>query len=110
MNPGAATKSAQCRLEPVVNPDGSVTFVLGGVIDFNTVIVLDQQARALFPQYQQITVDLGNVSYVNSAGLALLLEWKRRTELEDRSIKILRVPQKLLNIARISEIDDILSL
>lgn len=110
MNPGAATKPAQCRLEPVENPDGSVTFVLGGVIDFNTVIVLDQQARALFPQYQQITVDLGNVTYVNSAGLALLLEWKRRTELENRSIKILRVPGKLLNIARISEIDDILSL
>jgi ABC-type transporter Mla MlaB component len=50
------------------------------------------------------------VTYVNSAGLALLLEWKRRAVLDKRSIRILSIPQKLINIARVSEIEDILSL
>lgn len=92
------------------NGDTSCKFMLTGVMNFHSIPLLDQQAGQYFPKYKSIVIDLSGVSYVNSAGLALLLEWKRKAVLENKTIQILSIPQKLVNIARVSEIEDILSL
>ncbi len=102
-------KATECTLALSESDDGIGRFILTGVMDFDSVISLNLRANDLFPKYTSIVIDLSGVTYVNSAGLALLLEWKRKAVLENRTIEILGAPKKLLNIARVSEIEAILS-
>jgi len=90
--------------------DNIGNFRITGVMNFDSVQSLNQSASELFTPFRQINIDLSGVTYVNSAGLALLLEWKRMAIAEDRKMELRGVPQKLLNIARLSELDGILSL
>jgi phospholipid transport system transporter-binding protein len=100
---------SECALALSSGDDGVGRFILTGVMNFDSVISLNRRANELFPEYKSISVDLSGVTYVNSAGLALLLEWKRKADLEHRTMEILGAPIKLLNIARVSEIENILS-
>ena len=109
MKQGHKQEGAECTLALSDSDDGNGRFILTGVMNFDSVIPLNLRANELFPDFNSITIDLSGVTYVNSAGLALLLEWKRKALLENRTIKILGVPKKLLNIARVSEIESILS-
>jgi phospholipid transport system transporter-binding protein len=103
-------KEMECKLEVAAAADDSGKIMISGVMNFDSVMLLNQQASRLFPEFKSIIIDLSGVTYVNSAGLALLLDWKRSAVLDKRTIKILSIPQKLINIARVSEIGDILSL
>lgn len=91
------------------NSDTAV-FTLAGNVDFDNIMSMNQQACKSFPLYKNITIDLSNVSHINSAGLALLLEWKRRAILDNRGFEIRGMPEILLKIAHLCEIDNILSL
>jgi len=97
-------------LELSESHNGDGNFRITGVMNFESVLSLNQRACELFPRFNRIIIDLSAVTYVNSAGLALLLEWKRKAIAEDRKMELHGVPQKLLNIARMSELDGILSL
>lgn len=99
----------QCSLELKESHGGTGNFMVSGIMNFDSIIILDQHARDLFKKYNNVIIDLSGVTYVNSAGLALLLEWKRQSLLDKKSIQILGIPQKLLNIAHMTEIEKILS-
>lgn len=92
-----------------INPDTAV-FSLTGIIDFDNIMLLNEEACKLFPQYKNITVDLSGITRINSAGLALLLEWNRLALLVGRNLEIMGAPEILLKIAHLCEIDEILSL
>jgi phospholipid transport system transporter-binding protein len=59
---------------------------------------------------EQVTVDLRGVTRSDSAGLALLVEWLRESEIGGNTIKFVNVPAQLLSIARVCGLEDILSL
>ncbi len=88
--------------------DGTGRFAIYGAMNFDSVTPLQLQSDELFRPFQHIQVDLSAVTSFNSAGLALLLEWKRQTLLNKKSIHISGLPEKLLNIAHVSEIEDII--
>ena len=98
-----------CTLELQESLEDTGKFRITGILNFDSIIALDRRARDLFQKYNKIIVDLTGVTYVNSAGLALLLEWKRQTLLDNKTFQLLGVPQKLLNIAHMTEIESILS-
>lgn len=104
-----ASRQTQCSLELEESHEDTGKFRITGILNFDSIIILDQKARDLFGKYNKIIIDLAGVTYVNSAGLALLLEWKRQTMLDKKSIRLLGIPQKLQNIAHITEIENILS-
>ncbi len=52
--------------------------------------------------------DLTGVRQVDSAGLALLVEWKRRLEADQGRLELVGVPEGLLRLARISSVDTLL--
>lgn len=81
-------------------------FTLKGRLDFQTVPDLAKQARLLFGDGKTIAVDLSGVTHSNSAGLALLLEWVRTSRVEQRRFSFQNIPEKLLSIARVTEVDD----
>ena len=92
----------------VENGDGS--WLLQGELGFASVPSVLQHAGVNMLGKQQITVDLKGVTRADSAGLALLVEWLRESELDGNSIKFVNVPAQLLSIARVCGLEDILSL
>jgi phospholipid transport system transporter-binding protein len=92
----------------VENDDGS--WLLQGELGFASVPSVLQHAGVNMLGRDQITVDLTGVTRSDSAGLALLVEWLRESELAGNTIKFVNVPAQLLSIARVCGLEDILSL
>ncbi len=69
-----------------------------------------QNANDLSAVMAAIEIDLKGVTRADSAGLALLVEWLRAAERAGKSISFVNVPVQLSSIARISGLDEILSL
>jgi phospholipid transport system transporter-binding protein len=53
-------------------------------------------------------IDLSQVLHVDGAGLALVIEWIRWARGHGRRLSFIEVPEKLMALARISEVDGFL--
>src|SRR5687768_11730228 len=58
---------------------------------------------------ERIVVDCSGVTRADSAGLAVLLEWLAWSRRKNRPVSFERLPASLVAIARISEIDGLLT-
>jgi len=54
------------------------------------------------------TIDFTHVSKVDSSAIALLVELKRNAEKNQRQISFIYLPDALLSIARLSQVDELL--
>jgi phospholipid transport system transporter-binding protein len=57
----------------------------------------------------RIVVDCGGVTRADSAGLAVLLDWLSWGRRRSRAVSLQNLPAALLAIARISEVDELLT-
>ena len=101
---------AAARLEPGQGADGALRLLLSGRVDFDNTPALLEESMSMLGGSGTVTVDLSGVTSVNSAGLALLLEWKHLLGKEGRELVLVNVPQTLRNIARVNELETILAL
>ena len=85
-------------------------FRLRGQLGFAGVPGVLASGRQLFPASGVVRLDLGGLDNVNSAGLALLLEWQHEFRHSGREMKLLNIPRTLVNIARVSELEPILAI
>jgi len=92
----------------VENEEGN--WQLQGELGFNSVPSVLRHAGVNMPGKKLLQVDLKGVTRSDSAGLALLVEWLRESELAGNRIEFINVPAQLLSIARVCGLDDILSL
>ena len=69
--------------------------------------MLDTALREFEP-HSSIVVDFSDVEHSDSAGLALLIEWVTWANNSVREIRYEHVPERLTNIAAISEVEDML--
>lgn len=88
---------------------GGGRFRVSGVLDATTVGGLLEQSGTAFAEAQQVEVDLGGVAEGDSAGLALLIEWLRAAKQRNQVIHFDHVPEQVSALARISEVEDLLS-
>lgn len=88
---------------------GAGRFRVSGVLNAATVTDLLKQSRERFAGVPQVEVDLAAVTEGDSAGLALLLEWLRQARLAKQEIHFRNMPAQIGALARISEVDDLLS-
>jgi phospholipid transport system transporter-binding protein len=88
---------------------GNGRFRVSGILDATTVTRILTESVQRFPEAPQIVVDLGGVTQSDSAGLALLLEWLRLARKAGHQIRFEEVPEQIMALARISEVDDLLS-
>mgnify|MGYP000626524589 CR=1 FL=1 len=58
---------------------------------------------------QDLHLDCSGISSSDSAGLAVLVEWLAWARRSGRHLKLQRVPTQLQDIARISELEDLLA-
>ncbi|HEB92574.1 MAG TPA: STAS domain-containing protein [Gammaproteobacteria bacterium] len=85
-------------------------YQLIGELDFDSVSVLADRGRALFSDDGDVQVSLAAVERGNSAGLVLLVDWLREARRRGRNISFTCVPSQLLALARVSGVDELLSL
>ncbi len=74
--------------------EGDLTF---STIDKNTAKIME---KILTPH--DITIDLKKVKAVDSAGLALIIEWLKIAHARNISLNFINVPKQLLALARLS--------
>jgi len=84
---------------------------LSGVLDFDSVLDVDAQGREWInaSALYDCSLDLGLVTYSSSAGIALLLGWMRLAQQQQKKLRIVRLPMKMLILAKVSGLDDFLS-
>ncbi|MBW7930172.1 MAG: STAS domain-containing protein [Gammaproteobacteria bacterium] len=88
---------------------GEGLFRVSGPLDFNSVPGVWEASLPLLREAPAGTcIDLAGVSQVDSAGLALVLEWVGQASLAGRALRIECMPDKLLALARISETEGLL--
>ena len=82
--------------------------MLRGVLGFETATDVLAASKPLFADHAVLKIDLSGVTQGDSAGLALLLEWINWAKHYRREIRYFNIPQSILAIARISEVNDLL--
>ncbi|MCW9079358.1 MAG: STAS domain-containing protein [Gammaproteobacteria bacterium] len=88
---------------------GNGQFAVSGNLEIETATDALADSMIKFNPYSEIEVDLSGVTRADSAGLALLLEWVHWAKNTAREIRFKNVPEQIRSIARISEVDSILS-
>ena len=88
---------------------GPGRFELSGDIGFADAARLLAEGDAAFGKQPEAVVDLSKVARVDSAGLALLLEWSLSARAAGRSLGYRNVPPALASLARISDVAELLA-
>jgi phospholipid transport system transporter-binding protein len=97
--------------KPTVTEAGEGRFVVTGELTFATareareagVVALEKSSA------QRIVVDCAGVTRADSAGLAVLLDWLAWGRRKSRAVSLTNLPESLVAIARISEVDELLT-
>lgn len=84
--------------------------LLTGELSMGTVPILLKQGYLQDRSDAEIRVDLQGVERADSAGVALLIEWQRTASRQQRRISFQNIPPQMLAIARLSGVDELLSL
>ena len=87
---------------------GEGHFALDGEMSFETAERILVASEEPFEQHTRIEVDLAGVTKTDSAGLALLLEWITWANHTVREIRFLSMPERILAIARTTEVEQLL--
>jgi len=91
-----------------LNQTADGAFELIGEMSFETAAQILQSSERSFAQHAETQVNLSQVSKADSAGLALLLEWKARAKERNAVIRFVAVPDSLLAIAKTTEVSDLI--
>ena len=91
-----------------LHDEGDGRFVLSGEMSFDTAERILRASEGPFDQHTRIEVDLSGVTKADSAGLALLLEWITWANHTVREIRFEGMPERVLAIARTTEVDPLL--
>ncbi len=79
-----------------------------GPLDFRTVSGLLPVGTGAIEAGRAAFIDLAGVTHSDSAGPALLLEWMSVARAAKRSLRYENVPQQLQQLARLSEVEELL--
>ena len=99
--------AAACRLERESNGVAR----LSGKLTFESAPTLFRDLAPRFGGSEDVsTLDLSGLDTVDSAGLALLLEWQARRGEGKQRLAIVNAPESLLSLARLCEADEVLDI
>lgn len=87
---------------------GDGRFELSGEMSFGTVDRILRRSESAFRSHQRVEVDFGGVDKADSAGLALLLEWKAAARRNSHLIDYVAIPASVLAIAQTTDVEHLL--
>jgi len=92
-----------------LNKTAEGAFELVGEMSFDTAAQILKSSERDFAQLAETQVNLSQVSKADSAGLALLLEWKAQARRRNAEIRFVALPESLLAIAKATEVSNLLA-
>lgn len=95
--------------EFTIEDHGDGRFAVSGELTFDTAEKLLKASETMFDDHTQLEIDLAEVTASDSAGLALLLEWVTWANHSVREIRFTGMPEKILAIARTTEVESLLT-
>jgi phospholipid transport system transporter-binding protein len=84
-------------------------FGLSGDVGFHDAARLLREGDAAFGDLKHVEIDLAQVARVDSAGLALLLEWSVAARATGRALRYRNVPPAIASLAGISDVAELLA-
>lgn len=87
---------------------GNGRFIVSGELSFATAEQALEEGIRLFEHFQELDLDLAHIGRSDSAGLAVLIEWISRANRDGKEIHFRNLPQQLLALATISEVENLL--
>ncbi|MDH5534062.1 MAG: STAS domain-containing protein [Betaproteobacteria bacterium] len=91
----------------MITCDGGRCTVEGPLTLENIVAVLEESQREL-PAAEQVVVDLGGVTEVDSSAVSLLLEWRRAALRDKRKLEFANLPDNLKSLAQLYGVTELL--
>lgn len=87
------------------------TLSISGVLDFESVLDIDAEGQQWLESTApaQCEIDLAQVTYSSSVGVALVLGWMRAAQKADKSLKLKNIPADMLALASVSSLDAMLT-
>ena len=83
--------------------------IVTGTLSFATVPKLEKVGYNLITEFAEPVFDLQKATVVDNSGLALLIEWVKFAQQKcGKQIKIINMPNQLLDMAKISGLEHIL--
>jgi phospholipid transport system transporter-binding protein len=92
-----------------IEPAGAGRLAASGELAFETAAAALAAGLGLIRPGEPCTIDLGGISAGDSAGLAVLVEWLSAAQARGSALAYERVPAQILAIARISDLDGLLT-
>jgi len=86
--------------------DGAIAVI--GDMSIHAIPRLYRESQALLTGEQDQTLDLSGVNHADSAGFALLLEWKSWAQRAGHRLDIVNPPSTLLTVARLAGADGLM--
>jgi phospholipid transport system transporter-binding protein len=80
-----------------------------GVLHFTTVTALLHVGSDAIANGRAAVIDLAGVKDSDSSGLALLIEWLSIARSESRSLRYENIPTQLHQLARLSDVEELLT-
>ncbi len=94
--------------QTLIENKGNGKFAVKGILSFYTVPQLRQEGIAQFSQHSKLSIELKDVSYSDSSGLALLFEWLRYARTKKKYIEFHSMPEQMQAIANVTGLAAIL--
>ena len=92
-----------------IEPAGAGRLAASGELGFGTAAAALAAGLPLIRPGEPCTIDLGGITAGDSAGLAVLVEWLSAAQAGGTTLSYERVPPQILAIARISDLDGLLT-
>lgn len=91
-----------------LNDLGGGRFELSGEMSFRTANAILKSSAQKFAAHASVKLDLSRVGKADSAGLALLIEWKAQVNQRAATIEYIALPESLAAIATTTEVSDLI--
>lgn len=83
---------------------------MSGALTMDTIADCYEEHRKMLLKGESLTIDLANVQVIDSAGLALLLEWQAQARKRGGEIKVVNPSDKFLHLAALCDADQVLGM
>jgi len=81
---------------------------VSGPLTFETVTGLYRTSTPWFSGRSELVVDLSGVTRIDSAGLALMVEWLRQARGSQCTLQFRNIPEQVLTLVRINGLQDVI--
>ncbi len=87
-------------------------FNLCGELSFSNASVVLKKAKAHFDDIQvnSVTIDLSKLEKIDSAGIAVLLAWKRLSNIKNKKLHIINAQEQIVSLIKTNKLHSVLNI